>query len=254
MPMGDPRRERPALAFARRLVGAVPLYRWLREAISPHRRAVRIARETQGDLLLQWSSATSADRYPPYFEALQRELAGVESPRILSFGCASGEEVFTLRRYFPAAELIGIDINSHAIALAQRQLAALPGQAAITFRCAGSLSSEPAGQYDAILAMAVLRHGELTRLRPDSCAEYLSFAKAERAVADLARCLKPGGLLMASNCNFRVIDMAPARQFDVAFSDPLGLTQPEPLYGPDNRKLESPANCEVIFRKKAGPA
>ncbi len=229
-------------------------YRWLRETIDPHRRAVRIAREAQSDLLLQWSSATLEDRYPPYFEALQRELAGVERPRILSFGCATGEEVFTLRRYFPTAELTGIDINSHAIEQAGRRLAASPGEAAIAFRCAGSLSAEPAGNYDAILAMAVLRHGELTRLRPESCAEHLPFAKAERAVADLARCLKPGGLLMVSNAQFRIVDMACASLLEVVFSDPLGLTQPEPLYGPDNRKLESPANCEVIFRKRAGSA
>lgn len=243
--MGGGPRQRSLFALARRP------YRWLRETIDPHRRAVRFARETQGDLLLQWSSATMDDRYPPYFEALQSHLSGVARPRILSFGCSTGEEVFTLRGYFPQAELTGIDINAHSIAVANRRLSRRESEAAgITFRCAGSLADEPAEHYDAILAMAVLRHGELTRLRPDSCEAYLPFAKAEQAVAGMLRCLKPGGLLMVSNCNFRVIDMACAGELEVAHSDPLGLTQPDPLYGPDDRRLDSPANCEVIFRKK----
>ena len=54
---------------------------------------------------------------------------------------------------------------------------------------------------------------------------------------------------MVSNCNDRVIDMACAGDLSIAFSDPLGLTQPDQLYGPDNLKLDSPVNCEVIFRK-----
>lgn len=244
---------RPFLQEAKRLAGSLPLavraYRWLREMADPHRRALRIARETQGDQLMQWSSATFADRYPEYFTALQQELANVGRPRILSFGCSTGEEVFTLRRYFPDAELTGIDINAHSIALANAALARRADQTGITFRCAGSLDDEPSAHYDAICAMAVLRHGELTRLRPASCEAYLPFEKVERAVAGLIRCLKPGGLLMVSNCNYRVIDMACASGLTIVFSDPLGLTQPEPLYGPDNLKRDSPVNCEVIFRK-----
>ncbi len=244
---------RPFLDEARRLARTLPFavtaYRWLRETIDPHRRALRIARETQGDQLMQWSSVTFADRYPEYFTALKHELAGVERPRILSFGCSTGEEVFTLRSYFSDAELTGIDINAHSIEVANASLARRTEKAGITFRCAGSLDGEPSGHYDAICAMAVLRHGELTRLRPSSCEAYLPFAKVERAVTGLIRCLKPGGLLMVSNCNYRVVDMACTSGLTIAFSDPLGLTQPEPLYGPDNLKLDSPVNCEVIFRK-----
>lgn len=245
---------RPFADWARRLAASLPLakpaYRWLRETLDPHRRALRIAREMQGDQLMQWSSATHADRYPPYFAALKKELAGVDRPRILSFGCSTGEEVFTLRGYFPDAELTGIDINAHSIEVAKRRLAKRESRfSGIEFRCAGSLDDEPACHYDAILAMAVLRHGELTRLRPQSCSDYLPFAKVERAVAGMVRCLKPGGLLMVSNANYRIVDMACASALTTAFSDPLGLTQPEPLYGPDDLKLDSPVNCEVIFRK-----
>ena len=176
---------------ARRLARALPLvpeaYRWLRESRDPHRCGLRIARETQGDLLMQWSSATFSDRYPEYFVALQDELTGVERPRILSFGCSTGEEVFSLRDYFPDAELTGVDINSHSIAVAKANLARRANKAGISFCCAGSLDDLPAGHYDAICAMAVLRHGKLTRLRPASCAAHLSFEKVELAMAGLIR-------------------------------------------------------------------
>lgn len=242
---------RQLLHMAAGVPWVLPLYRGLRGLLDPHRRALYALTEQEDGPLLQWSGTTFADRYPPYFEALQRELRGVERPRILSFGCSTGEEVFTLRRYFPEAELTGIDINPHAIDVAKRNLAKRGQEEAVgmTFRCAGSLADEPEGHYDAILAMAVLRHGELHRLRPPTCTAFLRFDKVERAVEDLARCLKPGGLLLVSNTQFRVIDMACAARFEVALSDPLGLTQPDPIYGPDDRLRDDPANCEVMFRK-----
>src|SRR5581483_6848361 len=59
---------------------------------------------------------TQPDRYPAIFRFVQARL-GAETPAaILSFGCATGEEVFSLRRYFPRATIKGVDINPGNIA------------------------------------------------------------------------------------------------------------------------------------------
>ena len=67
--------------------------------------------------LYQPYGTTSADRYPDIFLAVRKLLEGDASVRILLFGCATGEEVFSLRRYFPEANIAGLDINPLNIAV-----------------------------------------------------------------------------------------------------------------------------------------
>ena len=63
---------------------------------------------------------TLPDRYPWLFQFAARELADRPDLRILSFGCSRGEEVFSLRRYFPTASIKGIDARPRNIARAVR--------------------------------------------------------------------------------------------------------------------------------------
>jgi len=63
------------------------------------------------ELLFQPYSTTRADRYPVIFRFVRDALGDAPSLRLLSFGCSSGEEVWTLRRYFAAAFIKGIDID-----------------------------------------------------------------------------------------------------------------------------------------------
>jgi hypothetical protein len=46
---------------------------------------------------------TLDNRYPGIFEFAQAELGAASAIRILSYGCSTGDEVFSLRRYFPRA-------------------------------------------------------------------------------------------------------------------------------------------------------
>ena len=61
----------------------------------------------------QHAGSTSEDRYPDIFEYVQSALGRDFAGRILSFGCATGEEAFTLER----AEFVVLDchfsIHSH---------------------------------------------------------------------------------------------------------------------------------------------
>jgi SAM-dependent methyltransferase len=184
---------------------------------------------------------TRADRYPPLFRAARTYLEGREALRLLSFGCATGEEIATLARYFPGALLKGIDINPAAIASAR---AAHP---AAVFAVAGSTEAEPSETYDAIFCLAVLRHGDLGQARPARCDALIRFADFARLTADFVRCLKSGGLLAIRHSNFRFEDTAAASAFTPLLRAPrLAAT---PKYGPDNARLPDEAHEIVLWRK-----
>lgn len=62
---------------------------------------------------LQLSNQTKENRFPKIF-ARAKELKP-DAKRILSFGCSTGEECFTLAETFPEAEIVGIDISNYSI-------------------------------------------------------------------------------------------------------------------------------------------
>jgi 2-polyprenyl-3-methyl-5-hydroxy-6-metoxy-1,4-benzoquinol methylase len=190
---------------------------------------------------------TFDDRYPRIFEFVQAELGAGSEISILSYGCSTGDEVFSLRRYFLRATIKGVDINPANIAICRRRLRNAP-DAGIAFTTAHSTAAEPAGAYDAIFCMAVLRHGSLGLpgvTRSDHLIRFEDFART----VDFERCLKPGGLLIIRHSNFRLSDAPAGRAFETILQVP--VAPGTPLFGPDNQRL---ADCEypdAVFRKKS---
>ncbi len=188
--------------------------------------------------------ATRPDRYPVIFRCAAQLLPAATPLRLLSFGCSTGEEVFTLRTYFPHAQIKGVDINPASIKVAARRLARAPDPR-LAFAVADSTAPEAAASTDAIFCMAVLRHGGLTDAA--RCDPLLDFADFARITADFARCLRPGGLLVLRHSNFRFADAPAYAGFEVAARVP---TRGGPLFGPDNRRLPGAVYDETIFRKR----
>jgi SAM-dependent methyltransferase len=197
--------------------------------------------------LLQPSTMTFPDRHPALFDTLQSLLAPVAQPAILSFGCSTGEEIFSLAQRFPTARLRGIDINGACIAKARRALGAAPDPR-IDFVCAASAAKEPAQHYDAVLALSVLRHGRLDAEQPRDCAAILPFARFAGAVASLDACLRPGGVLMIWASHFRFLDTLVATDY-TAIGE-MNRQAHLPLYGPDNQRCAPQATEPVLFRKR----
>lgn len=196
-------------------------------------------------------TATRADRYPLVFHFLRCQLRDRDDLRLLSFGCSNGDEVFTLRRYFPDATIKGIDVNPRQIEQA-RSLSDDPG---LTFAVAGSAAGEATASYDAILCMAVFRDPALDLAATRRADGAVTFAAFERELTELVRCLKPGGLLFVAHSNFRVPDTSVAADLEPALhSDPPRSGLAPGLYGPDGKRIEGAVDRIVGYRKRDAAA
>lgn len=195
---------------------------------------------------MQPATVTSEDRHPELFDRVGELLCAIDRPAILSFGCSSGEELFTLGRRFPYATVRGIDINPACIRAAQHALATHPDPR-LSFACADSASGEAPQSYDAVFALSVLRHGRLDAERPDDCSAILAFDRFASAVAALDVCLKPGGTLIIWASHFRFADLPLIAGYEVILSR--GAPAHTPVYGPDNRRLTDVDSEDIIFRK-----
>jgi SAM-dependent methyltransferase len=213
--------------------------RWLYRLFDPHARSVERAERLHPGELLQPSGETREDRHPALFAELQRRLGAEPAPRLLSFGCSTGAEAFTLLRYLPKARIDAIDLNPRAIAKAQA-LAKRRGVAAIRFACSGKPPAE-GPVYDAILCLSVLRHGDLDAHRPASCNAVLPFARFDAAV-------RTGGLLAIWGSNFRFADASVAARYR-AIDVPGTRQRSGAVYGPDDRLLEQQGQTQFLFEK-----
>jgi SAM-dependent methyltransferase len=199
----------------------------------------------------QTYSYTRPDRYPWLFEFAARRLGSHLPLTILSFGCSRGDEVFSLRRYFPTAALKGIDVNPRNIARCLARMRA-ENTTNMTFATGATTEGEPTGTYDAIFCLAVLVSGDLTTSGAQRSDPVLHFERFDRQVSDFARCLKPGGLLVLHTTSFRFCDTTVAADFEVVLeADPADLA-PDVLFDSDNRLMpgERQRYRAVTFQKK----
>ena len=192
---------------------------------------------------------TRSNRYPVIFRRLRELVGESRDVRILSFGCAYGEEVFTLRQYFPHAEIKGIDINPFDIAEAKRRLERL-GDSRISFAVGDLARNEPETVYDAICCMAVLRHGDLGRPGVTRCDHLIKFADFEEIVRGFARCLKPGGFLVIRHANFRFEDTDTARDFETVVRVKVPKRAVTPVFDRENMLMAGEIYESTIFRKR----
>lgn len=194
-------------------------------------------------VLQPWTFSTE-DRYPALFDALAERLAHSPEPRVLSFGCAGGEEVRALRRRLPHATVVGVDVNPRALDRARRRDRDPRSRYLIGDR------PPPGEPFHAVLALAVFRHGALERNHISSSAELMPFGRAAEAFARLDAALKPGGVLAWGNAHVRLADLPNGGSYvlEAAFDAPAPSCW---LYAPDNRLLAGASEAGGLYRKRA---
>ena len=190
---------------------------------------------------------TLPERYPWLFQFARDALSDVAAPRLLSFGCSTGDELISLRRAFPNATTRGLDVLPSAITACR---ARLRGDHRISIAVAADTRGEADESYDAVFCLAVLCHGDLTAVHSQRSDRLFPFARFERAVADLARCVRPGGFLFLHTVNYRFSDTSTAAQFDTVLKAHEEYLAADLLYGRDNRLMAGARYTPVGFRKR----
>lgn len=216
-----------------RVLDWVSLLRW------GEGRARIWTRLVHGRELHQTAPYTWLDRYPEIFN-LAAELAP-NARRILSFGCSTGEELISLRRRFPDAEIIGAEINPRSRAIAQRRIAGDPGTTV-------SSPDAIAGSFDLVFALSVLQR-DPRGLKNEMAARHLAarypFARFDAGVRSLAARLGPGGYLCVDNALYRVEDSSVAAALDPVGRSPM---MDRVLLSAEGHRLEGVA-AKTVFRK-----
>jgi hypothetical protein len=142
---------------------------------------------------LQRSGATYFGRYFNEYSVLRRLTPSDEGLKILSFGCAGGEELATLRAFFPGASLYGCDVDWTELARAR----ALVGRDAVVMESRADLIAS-AGPFDVIVCNSVLVDKTTVQ---DGVARALDPAIWRSTLDLLDDALVPGGLLQIVNAN-----------------------------------------------------
>ena len=205
--------------------------------------------------LFQPYGDTLPNRYPEVFAFAHAQIGDGPGVRLLSFGCSTGDEVVSLRHYFPRARIRGVDISRGNIRECRKRND-LANDRDVDFVRAGSVEGEPPSHYDAIFCMAVLRHGGLAGRARGSCAHLISFQAFDRTVIALSQCLKPAGLLVIEHSNFRFTDTTVSVAFDCIKRRARIDREQEgtPLFGSDNLALPPQDYIGTVFRKRVSPA
>ena len=194
----------------------------------------------------QISNQTHLDRYPEIFRHVASYLAeqGREGGPVLSYGCSTGEECFSLRKYLDQGTIVGLDINKDNLQKCREKNT----DANIHFAFSDKENLESNGPYQAIFAMSVLCRWPDTE-HVDRCESLYPFSRFEEDVAKLDRVLKAGGLLILYNANFRFTDAALSRNYSPVTVPGLKESGFVNKFSRENQKLRDSSYAQVVFRK-----
>lgn len=142
----------------------------------------------------QTTPLTYMNRYPVIFSACRDYFKDRENIKILSYGCSTGEEVLTLRKYFSNANIVGAEINKHSLKVCR----SLPVDDKITFINSTPSEIKKSGKFDIIFCMAVLQRtpDTITKQGITSLKKIYPFEKFEEQIIELDSYVKKGGLMV----------------------------------------------------------
>lgn len=197
------------IAFLYRAAAAV--YQIKRYLSDPAYRSSVHTRLFHASEVQQTTPLTFMDRYPDVFKACRDFFSDKGEIRILSFGCSTGEEVVTLRKYFPDAEIVGAEINRRSLAICRKRR--LDPKIRFIRSTHDRLLKE--GPFDAVFCMAVLQR--TPQLIEDKHIKNLKkiypFEKFEEKILEMDKYIRDGGLLVLYYTQYSLEDTSVANRY-----------------------------------------
>ncbi|MEI6137639.1 MAG: class I SAM-dependent methyltransferase [Mariniphaga sp.] len=197
--------------------------------------------------LHQRATFTINNRYPLVFEKCTEYFSSRNNiyPKILSFGCSTGEEVFSLGEYFPQAKIIGVDINSWCI----RQCKKMSRNSNFSFYNRISRTFEILTDFDAIFCMAVFQRTENRTSSDNNIVKGHTFEQFESEIKILDQKLKVGGLFVIDHSDFSFADTSCAIYYKPLSFEKNQLLRRRPLYNIRNQKIADEQTNFRVFEK-----
>lgn len=145
--------------------------------------------------LHQTSTTTLMNRYPDVFLACQEYFILDRPIKILSYGCSTGEELLTLRKYFPKSEIVGVDINPYCIKESMKKTYAELNTKVMKSSQKNMMKHGP---FDLVLCMAVLQRTPeaIADKKINDISSIYSFEKFEAQLKRMDLYVKEKGLLV----------------------------------------------------------
>eukprot|EP00747_Dinoflagellata_sp_TGD_P212472 gnl/TRDRNA2_/TRDRNA2_85563_c0_seq4.p1 gnl/TRDRNA2_/TRDRNA2_85563_c0~~gnl/TRDRNA2_/TRDRNA2_85563_c0_seq4.p1 ORF type:complete len:254 (+),score=27.27 gnl/TRDRNA2_/TRDRNA2_85563_c0_seq4:77-838(+) len=188
----------------------------------------------------QMMHATWMNRYPDIFKKLQEILGRNYNQTLLSFGCASGAEVRTLRKYFPHSKVHGLDVNQKQIQIARTKTHDKNTQ---FFSNSNSLKHE---SYGAVLALTCLCHWD----NPKKILPPLPYSLFESTLSLIDKFVKPGGYFVVFNANYCFAETELGKKSYDTMTNYSTFSGYAPKYTPVTMIQEANESCPYVFYKK----
>jgi hypothetical protein len=208
-------------------------------------------RSSPDDHRVQISHSTKPDRYPRVFQICAELVrnAGFVPPKVLSYGCSTGEEAYTLAtKYFPDGEIVGLDVSAEAIERARETYPNLPR---VRFDISDENALKSAQQFSIVFAMSVLCRWPESRSL-ENIKDIFPFSLFERQVQLLDNVVQDGGFLVIYNASYGFLQTKIASKYDLVLHPAIKDSGFVKRFQKDGRFVAGLPPTDCIYRKRAG--
>lgn len=208
-------------------------------------RSLVLLKHFKRDNVHQISNYTIYNRYPDLFLKSKELTQNKRDIKILSFGCSTGEEVFTLREYFPDALIIGVDINKHNI----KKAISHNHDPKIVFSHLVDETIEENGPFDIIFALAVLQRTQNRHENTLDSSYIYPFHKFNKQITQLSYHLKSNGIFVIDYADYLLEDTDVASQYH-ALKGSHNVISDRLMFDTKNQRMKHNVLLHRIFIKK----
>ncbi len=210
-------------------------------------RSIVYLRLFESRRLQQTTPFTSMNRYPVIFSGCSEYFKERQNIKILSYGCSTGEEVLTLRKYFPDATIVGADINKHSLQICRN----LPVDEKIKFINSTPNEIKKHGRFDIVFCMAVLQRTphQVTEQGITSLKKIYPFEKFEQQIIELDEYVKEGGLLVTHFTQYSFTDTRVSSKYK-ALGDYNQDDYHSSIFDKNSNLIKKPISRQSVFLKQ----